>query len=188
MVVQSGATIEAVSTITITANGYDQRSGATVTVAGTLTAPSASIGVDPGATGNETFNITPSATTPISVDGGSDSGGANTLNIDAEGLPVTISGDTIQVGTLAPVMFTNIQVVNITNEGGSTLTLECQGVIGTFPNFARIAAISRGCRPIQASISFSSVSSGVAAGGIRSPKITPYRVRRKGNQCFQSPS
>ena len=73
---ESGSTIEAVSTITITANGNDDPSGATVTVAGTLLAQSASIGVDPNATGNETFNITPSATMPISVDGGSDSSGA----------------------------------------------------------------------------------------------------------------
>ena len=124
VVIQSGSTIEAVSTITITANGNDDPNGATVTVAGTLIAPSASIGVDPDATGQETFNITPSATTPISVDGGSDSGGVNTLNINAEGLPVTISGDTITVGTLAPVTFTNIQIVNITNGAGSSLTLD----------------------------------------------------------------
>ena len=124
VVIESGSTIEAASTIAITANGNDDPNGATVTVAGTLSAPSASINVDPNATGNETFNITPSATTPISVDGGSDSGGANTLNFNAEGLPVTISGDTITAGTLAPVTFTNIQVVNITNGAGSSLTLE----------------------------------------------------------------
>ena len=123
VVIESGSTIEAVSTITITANGNDDPSGATVTVAGTLLAQSASIGVDPNATGNETFTITPSATTPISVDGGSDSSGANTLNFNAEGLPVTISGHTITAGTLAPVTFTNIEIVNITNGAGSSLTL-----------------------------------------------------------------
>ena len=132
--IESGSTIEAVSTIAITANGNDDPSGATVTVAGTLLAQSASIGVDPNATGNETFTITPSATTPISVDGGSDSSGANTLNFNADGLPVTIgpitaelSGDVheyeITAGTLAPVTFTNIEIVNITNGAGSSLTL-----------------------------------------------------------------
>jgi hypothetical protein len=134
VLIQSGSTIAAASTITITANLNDDPNGATVTVAGTLSAPSASIGVDPNATGNETFTITPSATTPISVDGGSDSGGANTLNINAEGLPVTISGDTIEVGTLAPVTFSNIQVVHITN--GSSLTVEASGaanIVGTGP-------------------------------------------------------
>ena len=123
VVIESGSTIEAVSTIAITANGNDDPSGATVTVAGTLLAQSASIGVDPNATGNETFTITPSATTPISVDGGSDSSGANTLNFNADGLPVTISGHTITAGTLAPVTFTNIEIVNITNGAGSSLTL-----------------------------------------------------------------
>ena len=128
VVIQSGSTIAAASTIAITANGNDDPNGATVTVAGTLIAPSASIGVDPNATGNETFNITPSATTPISVDGGSDSSGANTLNFNAEGLPVTISGDTITAGTLAPVTFTNIQVVNITNEAGSSFSVSAGGI------------------------------------------------------------
>ncbi len=121
VVIQPGATIEAASTITITANGNDDSNGATVTVAGTLSAPSASVGVA-YATGNETFNIAPSATTPISVDGGS-GGSGNTLNFNAEGLPVTISGDTITAGTLAPVTFTNIQVVNITNEAGSSFSV-----------------------------------------------------------------
>jgi hypothetical protein len=132
--IESGSTIEAATAIAVTANGNDDPSGATVTVAGTLSATSASIGVDSGATGNETFNITPSATTPISVDGGSDSGGANTLNFNADGLPVTISGDTITAGTLAPVRFSNIQVVNITN--GSGLTVEASGaanIVGTGP-------------------------------------------------------
>ncbi len=92
-----------------------------MTVAGTLSAPSASIDVA-YATGNETFNIAPSATTPISVDGGS-GGSGNTLNFNAEGLPVTISGDTITAGTLAPVTFTNIQVVNITDEAGSSFSI-----------------------------------------------------------------
>ena len=54
---------------------------------------------------------------------GDASGSGNTLNINAEGLPVTISGDTITVGTLAPVTFGNIQTVNIIN-GAGTLTLD----------------------------------------------------------------
>ncbi len=136
--IESGSTINANTTITITANGHGDPSGATVTVAGTLTAPSASIGVGPNATGNETFTVTPSATTPISVDGGSDSSGANTLNFNAEGLPVTISGNTITAGTLAPVTFTNIEIVHITDGAGSSLTLggtsgaaNTMGLVGT---------------------------------------------------------
>jgi len=121
--IQSGSTIKAASAITITANAKGDPNGATVTVAGALIATSVVIGVDPNATGNETFTITPSATTPISVDGGSHSSGANTLNFNALGLPVTISGNTITAGTRAPVTFTNIQIVNITNEAGSSLML-----------------------------------------------------------------
>jgi hypothetical protein len=80
--IESGSTIEADSPIAIAANGNDDPNGATVTVAGTLSAPSATISVDTNATGNETFNITPYAMTPILVNGGSDSNGAdpNTLN------------------------------------------------------------------------------------------------------------
>jgi hypothetical protein len=120
--IASSSTIEANSTITITANAS---SGATVTVDGTLSAPSATIDADQG---NDTITITPSATTPITVTG--DSGDA--LNFNAEGLPVVISGDTITVGTLAPVTFTSIDVVNITNDDGSSLTLEgTSGVANT---------------------------------------------------------
>ncbi len=89
--IASGSTIQAGSYITITANANDDPSGATVTVAGTLIAQSASIGVDPNARGNETFDITPSATTPISVNGGSDTDGDNTLNFNADGQDVTIA-------------------------------------------------------------------------------------------------
>jgi hypothetical protein len=104
VVIQSGSTIEAHTTIAITANGNDDPNGATVTVAGTLIAPS------------------------ILVDGGSS--GDNTLNFNAQGQAVTISGDTITAGTLAPVTFTNIQDVNITN--ASSLTLDgTNGVANT---------------------------------------------------------
>ena len=132
--IASGSTIEAASTspITITANTNDASSGATVTIDGTLSAQSASIGVDPNATGNETFTITPSATTPISVNGGSDSSGDNTLNYNAAGLAPTLSETmlnnevtyTITAPGVAPVTFTNIEIVNITNAaGGGSLTL-----------------------------------------------------------------
>ena len=129
--VSSGATIEADATspITITANTNDASTGATVTIDGTLSAKSASIGVDPNATGNETFTITPSATTPITVNGGSDSSGDNTLNFNAAGLAPTLSETvpgtyTITVAGKAPVTFTNIEIVNITNAaGGGSFTL-----------------------------------------------------------------
>ena len=132
--IASGSTIEAASTspITITANTNDASSGATVTIDGTLSAQSASIGVDPNATGNETFTITPSATTPITVNGGSDSSGDNTLNYNAAGLAPTLSETmsnnevtyTITAAGVAPVTFTNIEIVNITNAaGGGSFTL-----------------------------------------------------------------
>ena len=102
-----------------------------MTVAGTLIAQSASIGVDPNARGNETFDITPSATTPISVNGGSDTDGDNTLNFNADGQDVTIAETvlnkvatyTITAAGMQPVTFTNIEKLNITNEvGGGSLT------------------------------------------------------------------
>ena len=130
--IASGSTIEAAAALTITANTNDASGGATVTVDGTLSAPSASIGVGPNATGNETFTITPSATTPISVNGGSDSSGANTLDYNADGLAPTLSETmsnnevtyTITASGVQSVTFTNIEIVNITNEaGGGSLTL-----------------------------------------------------------------
>jgi hypothetical protein len=126
--VPSGATIEADTTISITANANDDSAGESVTVAGTLIGTSASIGVDGSALGNETFNITPSVTTPITVDGGSDTDGGNTLNFNAGGLAVTISGDTITAAGQKAVTFTNIQFVNIINAaGGGSITLTASG-------------------------------------------------------------
>jgi hypothetical protein len=94
--------------------------GGTVKVAGKLVARSASIGVGPSSTGPETFNITPSATTPITVTGGK---GMDTLNFNADGLGVTISGHTIKAGTRAPVTFTNIEVVHVIDAaGGASFT------------------------------------------------------------------
>ena len=132
LTVNSGVTIQSSSPISLSASGNSGTatgSGATVILDGTLDAPSATIYAGSASTpdqGNDTFTITPSTTTPIGVIGGS---GDDTLNFNADGLAVTISGDTITAGNLAPVTFTNIEDVNITNEAGNNLTLE--GTTGT---------------------------------------------------------
>jgi hypothetical protein len=133
VLVQAGSTISATNNvITITANTDANPNGATVTVAGSLLAQLVSIGVGVNSTGNEIFNITPSAFTPITVNGGSSTAGPNTLNFNAQGLSVTISGNTIRAGSLAPLTFTNIQFVNITNATGSSLALNgTSGVANT---------------------------------------------------------
>jgi hypothetical protein len=129
VLIQSGSTIQAGGgSIVITANTDGNPNGATVTVAGTLTPPAgsiglATIGVGPKAIGNEIFNITPSATTLITIDGGPSTGGANTLNFNAQGLAVVIGNNTITAGNLQPVTFTNIQNVVIINEIYNSLTL-----------------------------------------------------------------
>ncbi len=93
-----------------------------MTVYGTLNATSALIDVDPNSTGPDTFSIIPSANTPITVTGGQ---GMDTLDFNAEGLAVTLSGNTITAAGMQPVTFTNIAVVNITNaaNGGAHYTL-----------------------------------------------------------------
>src|SRR5206468_6147058 len=90
-------------------------------IAGTLIAPSALIGVDPAADGDDTFTITPSAGAPITVDA---EDGTDTLNFNADGLPVTIVGNTITAAGRAPVTFLNFEFVNIINAaGGGSITL-----------------------------------------------------------------
>ena len=92
-----------------------------VTVDGTLSAASALIDVPPNSTRPDTFNVIPSATTPITVTGGE---GTGTLNLNATGLAVTISGNTITVGNLKPVTFNDIEFVNINDAvGGASFTL-----------------------------------------------------------------
>src|SRR5215469_11638283 len=74
------------STITITADhnhSSTETTGANVVVEGTLIAKSATIDVDSTDTNNDTFTITPSGATPITVDGGK---GSNRLNFNADGL------------------------------------------------------------------------------------------------------
>ena len=123
--VSSGSTIQASTDITITADFNDDAAdttGASVMVAGTLIAPSASIGVDATADDNDTFTITPSATTPITVD--AEDGMEDTLNFTADGLPVTILGNQITAEGRQPVTFDNFEFVNITNaDGGGSVTL-----------------------------------------------------------------
>jgi hypothetical protein len=122
ILIPAGATIRANTTITITGafNNADA-AGTNVVVTGTLIAPSALIGVDPAADGNDTFTITPSATTPITVDA---EDGTDTLNFNADGLPVTILGNQIIAAGRAPVTFLNFEHVNILNAaGGGSITL-----------------------------------------------------------------
>ena len=132
VLIQSGAIIQSSNNpITITANTNGDSLGATVTVAGTLVAPSVTIGVGSQATGNEIFNITPSATTPITVNGGSSSAGANTLNFNANGLSVIISGNSITAVNQATVTFTGIQKVVILNAATSLTLSGTSGVANT---------------------------------------------------------
>lgn len=122
--VASGSSISANTEIIITADFGDDpadTNGANVIVAGTLVAPKASIGVDPTADDDDTFTITPSAATPITVDG---EDGSDTLNFVADGLPVTVQGDQITAEGRQPVTFHNFEFVNILNaEGGGSITL-----------------------------------------------------------------
>jgi len=118
ILISAGSTIQAATTINITANFNDDAAdttGAIVVVAGTLIAPIALIGVDPAADDNDTFTITPSVLTPITVDA---EDGTDTLNILADGLPVTIVGNQITVAGRQPVTFLNFEFVNILNAGG----------------------------------------------------------------------
>jgi hypothetical protein len=79
------------------------------------------INVDPGDTNNDTFTITPSVTTPVTVTGGA---GSDTLNFNADGLAVTILGSQITAAGRAPVTFSSIEAVHITNAaGGGSVTL-----------------------------------------------------------------
>lgn len=116
--VASTATIKAITDITITANFNDDAAdatGAEVVVAGSLIATSALINVDPAADDDDTFIITPSVSTPITVDA---EDGIDTLNFVADGLPVTILGNTITAAGRAAVTFNNFEFVNILNSGG----------------------------------------------------------------------
>lgn len=122
--VSFGSTIQANTSITITADFNDDAAdttGANVIVAGTLIAPMASIGVDAAADDDDTFTITPSVDTPITVDA---EDGSDRLNFTADGLPVTIFGNQITAAGRQPVTFNNFEFVNITNAaGGGSVTL-----------------------------------------------------------------
>ncbi len=120
--VPAGSTIQAAGTITITADHASaDAAGANVVVTGTLIGTSALINVDAGSTDDDTFTVTPSALTPVTVDGG---GGNDTLNFNADGLPVTIQGNVITALGRAPVTFANTEAVNLLNaSGGGSVTL-----------------------------------------------------------------
>jgi hypothetical protein len=176
VVIPSGATIQAgsTSTITITGDANDNPSGATVTVNGTLSAASALIDVDPNSTGPDTFNITPSATTPITVTGGA---GTDTLNFNAGGLAVTLSGNTITAAGMQPVTFSNIAHVNIINaaHGGANYTLAGTSGQANTLSLAGTAQASGTVTLNGVALSFSGVASFNYQGGSGDTiSVTPY--------------
>ncbi len=122
--VPSGSTIEASTSINITGG----KTSANVVVEGTLIGTSATIGVAAGTNNNNTFTITPSATTPLTVVGGTATG-TNTLNFNADGLAVTIQGNTITAAGCQSVTFSDFAAVNILNPaGGGSVTLNAAAV------------------------------------------------------------
>ena len=116
--IPAGSTIAAATNITITGGA----ASADVDVEGTLTTTQANapanIGVAAGTNNENTFTITPSATTPIFVTGGT-AAGKNVLNFNADDLAVTISGDTITAAGDQAVTFSDFATVNILNPAGS---------------------------------------------------------------------
>ncbi len=176
VLIPAGATIQAgsTSTITITGDTNDNPSGATVTVDGTLSAASALINVPLNSTGPDTFTITPSATTPITVTGGA---GTDTLNFNAAGLAVTLSGNTITAAGMQPVTFSNIAVLNITGaaNGGASYTLA--GTSGQ-ANIMSLVGTAQGAGTVTlngVALSFSGVDSFNYQGGSGdSISVTPF--------------
>jgi hypothetical protein len=163
-----GSTIQAAGAITITAdlNSADTV-GANVVVEGTLIAPSASI---EGGSHNDTFTITPSGLTPITVDGGL---GNDTLNFNADGLPVTIQGNTITALGDQAVTFLNVEAVHILNAaGGGSVTLKAAGVA----DLVVLTGTGQGAGTFTENggipISFSGVTTFAYVGGNQNDAIT----------------
>ena len=171
--VPAGSTIEASTTIDITGGA----ASANVVVVGTLSAASATIGAAATTNNQNTFTITPSATTPITVNGGT-AAGTNTLNFNANGLAVTILGNTITAAGEQPVTFSHFATVNIINAaGGGSITLDAAAGVndtmvltGTGPGAGTFTL--NGGTPI----SFSGVTSFAYNGGNMTEAITvsPY--------------
>ncbi|HEX4794745.1 MAG TPA: hypothetical protein VH370_13175 [Humisphaera sp.] len=167
--IPAGSTIQAAGAITITGDSSSlDTAGANVLVQGTLIAPLASIS---GGIHNDTFTITPSAITPVTVDGGS---GNDTLNFVADGLPVTILGNKITAAGRAPVTILNVEAVQITNAaGGGSVTLnataglnDALALTGTGPG-AGTFTLNGG-----PSFSFSGVNTFAYNGGTQNEAIT----------------
>jgi hypothetical protein len=70
-----------------------------------------------GSPGDEEIQVTPSATTKISIDGGGQVTG-DRLVIDAGGRPYTSQPGQIDVATLQSVIYLNIQIVQVINSSG----------------------------------------------------------------------
>lgn len=83
-----------------------------------------------GEDGNDTFDVHPSASSTVTVDGGDDIVG-DVLNFDAEGLAVTFEAGRISANGRQPVLFSGIEHISIFNaqsitvQGGSTGDLLC---------------------------------------------------------------
>jgi hypothetical protein len=175
VVLAAGATLDSDSTITLTGDANDA-GGANVTVNGTLNAQSALIDMNAGSPGDDTFNITPSVVTPITVTGiGTD----NTLNFNALGRAVTISetlsGETITAAGMQPVTITNIAFVNIINGASASFTSLAQGTTAYTLNSVALSAsgawvnqygnftFSGNTATAQSSVSLATISSVTAA-------------------------
>lgn len=166
--IPTGSTIKASGNITILADLNNNPAGANVVVEGTLLAPLALINGD---SNNDTFTITPSATTPITVDGGL---GNDTLNFNADGLPVTILGNQITAAGRAPLTFVNIEAVHITNAaGGGSVTLDAAVAVA---DLVALTGTSQGAGTFTENggipISFSGVTTFAYVGGNQNDAIT----------------
>ncbi len=161
---------------------------ANVTIAGTLSAPSALINVPPESTRPVTFNITPSLTTPITVAGSGQGTDTLNVNLNTAGLAVTISETQTTTGThtlssgtitaagMQTVTFTNIAAVNFTDAaGGASVTLNGNSQA---TNTMSLVGSGQGAGTVtldNAPLSFSGAASLNYQGGIGDTiSVTPY--------------
>src|SRR5262249_54996900 len=123
VVAQSAATLQALTTITITgdAGNADSGTGATVTVKATLTAASAIVN---GNTDNDPVHLPPSGGTPITVHGSAPALPTlpgDTLDLDLSSvasptLTITAPGNgTLTSGNRANLDYTSIETLNTSN-------------------------------------------------------------------------
>ena len=118
----AGSTLRAGGAIQIAINFADvDGSGATATTTGALLDAPTGGATILGAATDDTFNVSASPTTTISVDGG---GGFDRLRFDAAGRAATVGDGVIASAgnpALQPVTFVNIEAVEILNSSGVTI-------------------------------------------------------------------